>query len=215
MAVPASSLRVELRAVKPVIVVRPLLGEAGASITAEGGGWETVERLRQVGFIEWRGASPRELEVSVVFDQWPNIGSVEAQCVALSRMTQPVGNNPPPWLQITGAVPVGAKTRWAITAVDWGTDVVRNDAGQRVRQDATVHLIERVVADTAFTQTAQQRLLATTTVVKAKKGDTPKKVAVRVLGAAKRWTEIRKLNQKLKRPNMAIKAGTGIRVPRK
>ena len=193
--------------------VRGLLGEEGAHITGGYGGWEVTARPRDVAMTTWQGRGPFEMDLPLLLDRFGEDGSVEADCRLLERMAIPVNQkSSPPTVRLIGAVP-RAGLRWVVDSIDWGDQLRNIWSGERVRQAVSLHLIEFQAPDLVAPRSKATPQNAKR--VKAREGDTLKKIAKRVLGNAKHWKEIRKLNPKFRSPTKKIPKGTSILVPKK
>lgn len=216
------SPQVIIASTRPGLRVAAYLADTAPVRSGGYGGWEVASRARQVGFVEWRGVEPRGLTLPLVLasvdgaDQEPFIRNLERMA-----RPEPKAGNEPPWVRITGAVPVAAVTRWVIQGIEWSAeDVIRREVdGHRIRQGVTLNLVEHVTPDLAFTRSAAQKVAAARArrvTITALKGDTFAKIAVRRFGKRGRWKDIADLNPGLPaKPNVEIKAGRKVRVPRK
>jgi LysM repeat protein len=149
------------------------------------------------------------MDLSIMFDGWVGNVSVEKDIQELNRMFLPNADlTPPRTIMIDGPTPVkGAK--WVIEGIDWGTRTIWRSGkgwtkGERLRQDATVHLLQIVP------ETVLKKLSPTTglTIHTVKSGETVRKIAAKhgVSVAA-----IKKAN-KIRDPK-TVKTGQTIKVP--
>lgn len=162
--------------------------------------------------------------------------NVEPVRTTLERMAQPPApGGEPPLITAHGVVPHASSfvNGWVIETFDWDPNPVIAPAGFATRQAVTVHLLEYVrddrLADLTAAQTARLNAAITsgsaaraaggqtnqpskqkTYVVKA--GDTLSRIAARVLGNYKRWTEIKTLNPAVTDPDK-LTVGQRIRLP--
>jgi hypothetical protein len=132
-----------------------LLGPDRPDVSSGYGGWEEVERPRRTTVTTWRGQPARRMALSVVIDNWldntaggPH--SVEDQIRQLERMALPRPGGQPPVVSVSAAggviPPAYERLPWVIDAFSWG-DALANDSWNRVRQSATVTLLEYVADD--------------------------------------------------------------------
>jgi hypothetical protein len=145
MPTPVGYITIRCQDLATTLLVR--LSEERPTVSAGYGGWEEVARPRRVGVVTWSGSPVRRMSIGVLFDNFDE-GSgvpVEAMIGRLSAMARPrVGGTPP---SVTIEAPGGhvpyQDVRWVIDGIDWG-DAIMNSSGNRVRQAATLTLIEYV-----------------------------------------------------------------------
>lgn len=124
-------------------------GSDAPVITGGGARWTTVERPRRVSIVQWDGDDPYTMDVSIMIDGWTSGTNVEDTIAQVNQLHQSSGDlSPPPYVTITGAVPVKGAT-WVITGIDWGTSTIwgadsKNGKGYRLRQDAVIHFLQWV-----------------------------------------------------------------------
>lgn len=203
---------VTLRSRDPEIILGPVKMDAPPKITAGGGGYSVVGRPRNVGFVEYQGADPYRLDLSLLLDgilKAPGKRSVEDQIGKIdsfSARSPKIGQ--PPAFTITGPVPFPGMVWVVESAPSWGDVVEYNDASDRIRQDVVLHLVQFVQPATLALGSKVGAKHKTYTV---RKGDTLRSIAAHHLGSAKRWAEIAKLNHL--RDGRHLKAGTVLRLP--
>jgi hypothetical protein len=199
---------------------RGLMGTDTPRITGGYGGWNTINRPRKRGSIEYAGINPIEMELEIVFDAWGedvNITNVDTALAHLERMTIPTGKNlPPPMVYVDSkSVPRPKTTPWVIRNITWG-DTIRNSEGETKRQTVQIQFIQ---AD----ETEYGRLVPKPTKARNphrntprtylwKKGDTWPIVALRLMGDKKYAITIIRANKF--RPGHKMKVGQKIKVPR-
>jgi nucleoid-associated protein YgaU len=136
--------------------------------------------------------------VPVLFDGFAEGRSVEAPIARLERMASPgPRREDPPELVISGPI-LHPELAWVIDSIEWG-EALRDDRdGFRIRQAATVNLLEHGRADQrARLGTVRRRLPGPRRrprLYTVKRGDTLSSIAARELGNASRWREIAALN---------------------
>lgn len=134
-----------------------LLGEAGARVTDGYGGWEAIDRPKQLPFTRWVGAPPYQMEMALVFDSLATGGNVEHPIGLLERMArEPGGLGEPPIVKVVGPLPRSSSVAWVITGLDWG-DALRGDDGLRVRQEVSVTLLQYTEPDGIKISVAKKR----------------------------------------------------------
>jgi hypothetical protein len=212
-----------------------LLGTEPITIASGYGGWAVTSRQRRVGLTTWAGRDPLRMNIPLLFDGILPRQSQELFISRLSRMAVGAGNQQePPVVTVSGKgvpKPTGP-VQWVIESIDWGTNVVWDFSNRgvmaRLRQDATIHLLQYVQGDrVAFKniklgssvqakptkgQIAPKGWKET---VVARHGDTLKKIASRVYHPANPgdWKIIAKANN-IRDPNH-LKVNQKIRIPRK
>jgi hypothetical protein len=192
-------------------IVRVMRGTAPPKMTGGMGGWQIVNRPRRSGITQWTGYEPYQMEVPVIFDGWHNQESVEDDIRRLNMMQTGMPYQPPPTLQIDGALPISGAT-WVISTIDWG-DIVywkQTPTGDfvRLRQDAVVHLLQYVEEDRLMIRNVGLPHVYTP----MRKGMSFRDVAKEMYGSPKRWKDIKNANPKIRDPNNLPKDQT-IRVP--
>jgi hypothetical protein len=186
---------VRVSSTDPPLSVTCRLAEERPDLTSGWGGWEEVPRPRRSPITTWKGSPGNHLTLPVLLDAWAAGSSIERDVSILDQMGRPVAaDGNPPRLTVTArgnAVP-GQARRWVIDTVTWG-DALMNANGDRVRQYATLELLEYV--DDVY---LQDRAAANARRAKAK-------VPVKAKGAAKK----RVVAKKAKKP-VAKKKALGI-----
>lgn len=214
------------------------LGDASPTITEGYGGWQVIERPRRRGLVEWKGNSPRAIEIAVLFDEFrANDGiAVEAAIQNLEKMAglfHPIdGDGQPPLVvfHANGVVPYdyhdNGSLQWVIANVTWG-DADRNYEGNRIRQAATItvwqHDEDHLVSSPAGKAKAKNNPTKSNINRKARhkthtviQGETLLTIAALELGNYKRWREIAKKNLKHGKPrrnSKDLKVGETLRMP--
>lgn len=160
--------------------------------------------------------------------------SAEKDCRTLERMYGLVPNSPePPKLIVDGGRGIPSDyvhaphLKWVIETLDWEDDYdERNEKGQRTRAMATIVLMQWVKDERIPRLTAAHRRkkkgdkdgggpieLGGNPIIRARKGDTLVKIATRVLGNARLWHKLAKLN-KIRDGRKVLKEGQKIKVPK-
>lgn len=194
---------------RQVLVLR---GADPPTMTAGGGGWETVERPRRTAFVQWTNPVPYQMTVPILFDGFAKNRNLESDISAVNQMKMSPGDLiPPPTLQIDGALPVKGAT-WVITDIDWGTNVIwsaKDGRGYRLRQDAVLQLLQFVAEDRlAFNGGVPKGATQPYTV---KDGEDLQSVAKKHYGDAGQAKTIAKANG-IRDPK-TVKAGTKLKIP--
>lgn len=121
-------------------------GQEPPKLISGGARYSVVDRARRKSTVQWEGDDPYRMDLPILLDGWMSGASVEMDVSRLNSMMRSPGDLiPPAKVYIDGAVPVkGAK--WAIETIDWGDMVLwtadATSQGYRLRQDATIHLLQ-------------------------------------------------------------------------
>lgn len=192
-----------------------LLGDGAPEITAGYGGWEAIARARNVAFVQWNGRQPLTIKIPILFDNWSLGTSIEPDIRQLEKMAgAEINMKQPPLILIdsNGVVPHDAhdasQNDWVIAEIEWG-DSDRNEHGNRVRQAATITLMEynydAVIGGIGLRPSAKSKRKAK---AKTKRqpyvvrgsNETLVSIAHRVLGNSHLWRRIRDVNKKNGKP---------------
>lgn len=144
------ALHVRFRCDDPPTDLVVLLGEERPDVSSGYGGWDEVERPRRSTVTSWKGQPARRMSLSVLFDNWYEGTEVETDIRRLERMALPRPGGQPPTIHVeaVGGIipPFYEALPWVLDAISWG-DGLTNQYGNRVRQAATVTLLEYVDDD--------------------------------------------------------------------
>jgi len=95
----------------------------------------------------WKGQPARRMSLSILMDNWEEGESIEGDIRRLEALALPRPGGQPPTVHVQapgGIIPPAYEARkWVIDAISWG-DALINVHGNRVRQAATVTLLEYV-----------------------------------------------------------------------
>lgn len=204
----------------PALRVQALLDPDAPPKMVLSPGWQENARPRKVGFAEWTGRGVPRLALGILLEGWAADEDQEPAIRTLEKLTEPSpqSSGQPPVVRVSGiGVPCSPQAEWVLEGIEFGDLVARRADGRRVRQAATLTLMqfsepEIAFADSASARAAQAAAKAART-ISARSGDTMSKIAARELGKASRWQEIRALNPSLKDPSREIKADTKVKVP--
>jgi hypothetical protein len=132
----------------PPAQVTARLGDERPEIEAGYGGWEEVARPRRTTVTSWVGQPARRLSLPILLDHYAANAPVERDIRKLERMALPRHGGEPPTVRFNAKgnhVP-GKSLTWVIEGITWG-DAIMNPDGERVRQAATLALLEFVSDD--------------------------------------------------------------------
>ena len=209
-------------------IILGLLGDSTYDQAGGGGsgGWQIVDRPRNVAAMQWYDRSPWQLVGKAVIDSYTIYGnnhiSVDPLCLLMeSWMDKIPGTLLPPILSITGPVP-GIQRKWVLYKASFGAAIRNSHAGFRVYQEVDLTFYEYHAPITTITglpspaSTAQANLAAATaaesynlyTVVA---GDTLVTIAANQMGNWTFWTQLAALNN-VRDPNH-LSAGLIIKIP--
>lgn len=108
------------------------------------GGWETLPRPGRPDMTAWNGTPAVTWSLPVSLDRFDSGLSVERDVETLKSWGLPDDDGEPPRLVVSAPTGRGAgSARWVIQDITWG-EQVRNAAGERIRQDLTLALLEYV-----------------------------------------------------------------------
>jgi nucleoid-associated protein YgaU len=175
------------------------LGPEGMKITGGLGEWQEVMIPRDDPYSEWTGRHLYTATLDILFDGWDfKRRSVEPDLKTLDTLAKRIpGTLSPPSLRIWGAIPKWGLP-WVITSIDYG-DVIRDlHTGNRLRQAATVSLLEYRPEETVIRTHHVAHKAKPPQKVKVKRGDTLKSIAARYLGNSSKWQQIEKANKGLR-----------------
>lgn len=199
--------------------IRTLLGEDVPRIVGGYGGWDTIDRPRKRGAVEYAGPGPLQLQLEIVLDAWGwdvLKDNVNTDLLALESMSKPSGaNKPPPTVTVTGkAIPQDKSMPWVIDNITWGTTILGTE-GQVLRQTAQLDLLQADVAEHMRELSPTKARAPVRNPHKPyhwKKGDTWARVAKKLMpGVPYAARKIQKFNGF--RPGMTMKVGQLVRVP--
>lgn len=193
----------------PTYACTCLLGDGAPEITDGYGGWEVVDRPRNVGMTQWNGRNPLTIKIPILFDNWTRGTTIEPDIRELEKMAgNEINMGQPPLVLINsmGVVPHdyhdATQNDWVIQTIEWG-DSDRNESGHRVRQAATVTLIEYnyddVIGGVGARPSVRSKKKAKAKTKRrhyvTKPGDTLAKIAHYQLGNSVFWRRIRDVNK--------------------
>jgi LysM repeat protein len=219
---------------RPALSVLCELGDTPPCPTDGYGGWQPVDKQRDLGLAIWQGFRPMAIDMPLMLDNFAAGESVEDAFHVLEAMA---GRGPrrqgvttgqrfePPELVVnTGGVMlqdahVSPGGRWVIANLQVDDQSIEvNSHGNWTRVAVIVSLLEHEQAGTLATQTAEarKRIAASAPSVrvtyKSKSGDTLLSIARSQLHDSSRWPELATLNH-LRDPRAKIKTNTNIRLP--
>lgn len=180
------------------------------------GGWQPTDRSQRRPAKWWQGIpdDTMTLDLTLDIDAIPG-PSIEDRLRVLRNMGQPGNDDQPPTIQIDGDVwRDDQNVDWVMS--DWHLGArLWNPDGTLRRQQVTVELErfnELTEIEAVRVHRTRRKRHRRRRTVRTKAHDTLRAVALRELGDARRWQDLRKWNTKLKRvdPDIALRTGTHI-----
>lgn len=210
----AKNAQITFDGVDTKVSVTCLIGGDGIQTVSDSfGGWDVLNRPRNVGVLNWTGYPPLALSVPVLFDNWHSQTSVEDDIANLERLAGRGpgfgGTRQPPTLRLSTVdgfsklIPHGDDVnRWVIQTIDWGDALRRGkqpdgSGGHRVRQEGTVSLLQYTAVDLTVEKSASKRANGhqrTQPSHVVKKGETLRKISQKEYGSPDYWQEIANAN---------------------
>lgn len=205
------------------------LGEDGAEANTGDGQIERVEIPKRTARTVWQGRDPITLRIPFILDRFGDRRSVEGDLRNLDAMMGRGQSGTPREptevvIDANGAVPYDRRWQpdivWWVEAVDLGVavgdELIRRADWHRVKQTATVQLVQVVRGPTALRATAaasarEQLKRDSRLTVTVRKGETLTGIAKRVYGNASRWRDIATLNNRSHPKD--VKPGQVLRLP--
>jgi hypothetical protein len=205
---------------KPALNIMHRMGPDPPNITGGFGGYDIVERPRQVSMTIWKGIEPFQLTFSLMMDVFHEVRttdayrSVEDDIESLIRCARGAKDSEPGTVEVLGIPRLPAES-WVFENVEFDSDGVIRDGRNfsRLRQKVTITLREEVDPEySPIRKHARDKAKGPTMMVKAKDGDTPITVARRYKLSS--WFILRRLNKNLVfKSNQKFKKGQRLRVP--
>lgn len=191
--------------------VRVTLGPNGATPTTVESGFDRSDRPQRKAFLTWKGTPLLGMTIDIRFDHWLDRGSAEAQIALLESFAIGKAGAQPLPIRIAGPVPYKGQ-QWIIDSIDWESAMRRPGDMARIRQHATVTVVEWVPADMRIVKAATPAKTAKRTQWIVKKGENLMIISAKVYGTSKRWQDIAKKN-KIKGGARAVKVGQKLKLP--
>lgn len=191
-------------------------GPNPTKITDGFGGWQVISRPRKVGFTQFQGRNPFQMQLNLMFDGYAKNQSQETALRTLTWMAiPPQGSRDPRRVRLFGpALPYPSSGEWVINGLDEGDNIIWDSTGKyRLRSDITLTLLRYVNSDALKNVEVTIGLaVPNSQVIKAKAGDTARTLAAYYYGDSTLWHTIAAANG-IRDPAYSIKAGTAIRIP--
>jgi hypothetical protein len=175
----------------PPLSVNALLWEERPDVTDGYGGWQEVTRPRRTPITTWTGSPALKMSLPILLDGWPQDRSVEREIAQLQQMATPTasdGDPPRVHVEATGSAVPYTKRVWVIASLAFG-DALMNTAGNRVRQQVTLSLLEYVHDVYLAERSAANRRRHKKTTAKTRRGAKSKRHVVRHSGKPKTKTK--------------------------
>lgn len=184
------------------------------------GGWEETERTARRP-TQWWKSLPGEtmsLDCTLDLDAIPSGLSIERRLRILKAMGMHDEGDDPPTIKVTGDIwSADRALTWVMTNWSFGERLYQPDGTLR-RQAVTIDLARYIdVADIKplrIKSTRTKGKKRRTRTIVSRKGETLRACALRALGSASRWKDLKKWNKKLKKidPDLRLRPGTHIKI---
>lgn len=182
------------------------------------GGWESSERPARAPAKWWKSQPEDTMSLPLMLDLHAIGGpSLERRLDVLYAMGRPRDDDEPPTITITGDIAARDKTRpWVMQNITLG-DRLWTPTGELRRQQLTVELagyqpLESITPVRPGRTRARLASKRRRREIRSQTGDTLRAIAVRQLGNAGGWREIRQWNPKLRKIDPDERLATGTRV---
>jgi|SRR5262245_17007653 len=156
-------------------------GDGVPTLVSGGSKFELIDRPRRRSSVQWIGDEPYRMDVPILFDGWQGNKDVERDIARVQLMRHSRGElSPPVRVYVDGALPVKGGL-WYIEDITWGDQVIWNTRGKgmkggfRLRQNATLHLLQVV----PISVLKLLRPPSATTTYRVKVGDTAASIAAK------------------------------------
>lgn len=180
------------------------------------GGWQSSDRSQRRPAKWWQSIPDDTISLDVTLDiDVPNGPAIEERLRVLRDMGQPGNDDEPPQISLDGDIwSHDQNVNWVMSDMSLGARLWNEDGTLR-RQQVTVALerwqpLEEIKA--VRVKSTRKKGSRRKRTVKTHARDTLRAVALRELGSAGRWDDLRKWNTKLKRvdPDIPLRTGTHI-----
>lgn len=202
---------------KPNVSLTVALGGDPPVITGGYGGWEKQARPMLQALTRWTGRDPLEQSISILFDKFRDLATVEDDIQKLEQMAFPLRPGlHPPIIRISNeessdGAGLHTENKWVIANITWGAST-RTRKGFRTRQEAVVDLLHFIGDDyvkplppaknrnkKGGKQRKSQSALSvpfhsSPILYVVKEGDTLTSIAARELGDWNLWTDLADIN---------------------
>lgn len=204
---------IRLTCPKPSLNIMHRMGPEPPNITGGFGGYEIVERPRQVSMTIWKGIEPFQLTFSLMMDGLHDRKSMEDDIENLIICARGNETSEPGTLEVLGIPRLPAES-WVIENLEFDADSVIRDPRNfsRLRQKVTLTLREEVDPHySPIRKHALDKNKGKTMTIKARDKDTPVRIAQRYHQSS--WYMVRRLNKNIiHKANQKLKKGQRLRV---
>jgi hypothetical protein len=195
----------------PAFVLVGLMADDLPNLSAGAGGWNLIERPREVSMTVWGGVEPFQFTLPLLLDGFASGRSQEPALRGLARVARGDRESPPGIVQLDGIPSLPAR-EWVIEGIDYGDYIRRTNDLHRTRAHVTLTLREYVPPEYVQRRRSVMASSSKVVIIQANTGDTLARIAKR--RKIKSWTVLWDLNQALQRKaNATLKKGTQVRVP--
>lgn len=204
-------------------------GDGSPMITDGYGGWDVVQRPKEIGIVEWKGRNPMQIEIPFMIDHWmddpdddPGI-QTETMVKKLEALCGVGGHDSPPVCKVNGngVIPhdednAPGQHVWVVENVSWdrAMDFRSGTSGRRVRCGGTVTIRQYLTAVDILSRLSPNARARKPRIYVVKRGDTLMRIASAMYGDPKKWKIIADANHIRDDRNKAqFVAGRHLRIP--
>jgi len=122
-----------------------LIDDAQYSQVTGSGGWQVVDRPKNVAATQWYDRSPFQLQMTLVFqyDMLKSGHTVDDMCNQLESWVDPIPNTyQPPVFTISGPVPGGRSRLWFVYSIQFEAAIRDKSTGERLQQGLQITCYE-------------------------------------------------------------------------
>ena len=200
----------------------------GSPLVTDGyGGWNVVQRPREIGIVEWVGRNPMQIEIPFMIDHWmdddddgPGI-KTETMIKKLESLCGIGGHQMPPICVVDGAgvIPHDDTNApglhlWVVENVAWdrGMELRSGSSGRRMRCGGTITIRQYLTASDILSRLGPKSKARKPEIYIVKSGDTLAKIAALKYDDPNKWKRIADANNL--RDSRSLFVGKHLKIPR-